>query len=575
MQRSVTPWLEIRQRVLVEGVSKRKVCRDEKIHWATLEKILRHELPPGRKKDRRPRPALGPFEGQIEAMLAQDGGNHAKSRHTPKQIYLQLQGLGYRGSYSAVRDYLAGRRARSGDNHETPMGEVVASPSREARALLQLLSSISPDTLSAREWREVREKLPRGRKNGAARLEARSDEEAHRWMLRVLQCREPVSQIRNAVGQLADLDVLLKSIRTGGLRDRNKAIAVIADHRGISFRSIARFLHIDMRAVSEYCSTYRIFGHQRLVRGFYDRSRRAEDELLQNTLFATLHSPPKDYDINRTTWRQVDLKKILESKGHKVSRDTIRAIVKDAGYRWKQARTVLTSPDPEYREKLAKIQSILSALGPDDRFFSIDEFGPFAVKMQGGRCLMPPGKVRVVPQKQNSKGRIILTAALELSTNQVTHFYSEKKNTAEMIKLLEVLLVKYADCGKIYLSWDAASWHASKKLYERVREINSAEYKARNRSPFVELAPLPASAQFLNVIESVFSGMAKAIIHCSDYESVEVCRAAIDRYFAERNEFFKANPKRAGRIIWGKEQAASRFSASNNCKSPKYQFYGF
>jgi hypothetical protein len=156
--------------------------------------------------------------------------------------------------------------------------------------------------------------------------------------------------------------------------------------------------------------------------------------------------------------------------------------------------------------------------------------------------------------------------------DQVTHFYSEKKNTAEMIRLLEVLLEQYAHCDKIYLSWDAASWHASKKLYERVEVINSVEYKAGHESPYVELAPLPASAQFLNVIESVFSGMAKAILHCSDYESVEACKAAIDTYFAERNAFFRANPKRAGRIIWGKENAPSRFSASNNCKSPRYQF---
>jgi hypothetical protein len=32
------------------------------------------------------------------------------------------------------------------------------------------------------------------------------------------------------------------------------------------------------------------------------------------------------------------------------------------------------------------------------------------------------------------KGSLICTAALELSTNQVTHFYSKRKNTAEMIK---------------------------------------------------------------------------------------------------------------------------------------------
>jgi hypothetical protein len=35
----------------------------------------------------------------------------------------------------------------------------------------------------------------------------------------------------------------------------------------------------------------------------------------------------------------------------------------------------------------------------------------------------------------------------------------------------------------------------------------------------VDTAPLPAGAQFLNVIESVFSGMARAIIHNSDYKS--------------------------------------------------------
>jgi len=90
----------------------------------------------------------------------------------------------------------------------------------------------------------------------------------------------------------------------------------------------------------------------------------------------------------------------------------------------------------------------------------------------------------------------------------------------------------------------------------------------------VDLVPLPSCAQFLNVIESVFSGMAKAIIHNSDYESLDACKAAIDRYFLERNDFFKANPKRAGKKIWGKENGPSQFSPSNNCKNPNHHFYG-
>ena len=53
---------------------------------------------------------------------------------------------------------------------------------------------------------------------------------------------------------------------------------------------------------------------------------------------------------------------------------------------------------------------------------------------------MPPGEQRVVPQWQRSKGSLILTAALELSTNQVTHFYSGAKNTAEMIRMMDLLV---------------------------------------------------------------------------------------------------------------------------------------
>ena len=85
---------------------------------------------------------------------------------------------------------------------------------------------------------------------------------------------------------------------------------------------------------------------------------------------------------------------------------------------------------------------------------------------------------------------MIITAALELSGNQVTHFYSPKKNTAEMIRMMERLVQKYHDRRKLYLSWDAASWHISKGLYKRVEEHNAAIVSGNG--PTVETAPLPA-----------------------------------------------------------------------------------
>ena len=191
--------------------------------------------------------------------------------------------------------------------------------------------------------------------------------------------------------------------------------------------------------------------------------------------------------------------------------------------------------------------------------------------MKGGLALSDPQIPRVVPQWQKSKGSLILTGALELSSNQFTHFYSERKNTAEMIKLLHVLLEKYKNKKRLFFSWDAASWHASKELEKEVKRINTDEYMKENNTPLVELAPLPACAQFLNVIESIFSGMARAIIHNSNYQSVDECKSAIDRYFSERNEYFIQHPKRAGNKIWSKERVNVLFNESNNCKDPNYR----
>jgi hypothetical protein len=230
---------------------------------------------------------------------------------------------------------------------------------------------------------------------------------------------------------------------------------------------------------------------------------------------------------------------------------------------------VLTSNDPEYKVKVERIQEILSQLKEDEAFFSIDEYGPFAVKKRGGRKRVGPGESYTVPQRQKSKGYLIITGALELSRNQVTHFYSRKKNTGEMIKMMDLLLAQYRDCNTIYLSWDAASWHISKKLFAEIKKKNSEA--AVHHHPIVKTAPLPAGAQFLNIIESVFSGMSRAIIHNSDYSSLEAAQQAINDYFAERNDSFRKRPKKAGGKIWGAEKVSNEFRESNNCKDPLYR----
>lgn len=65
--------------------------------------------------------------------------------------------------------------------------------------------------------------------------------------------------------------------------------------------------------------------------------------------------------------------------------------------------------------------------------------------------------------------------------------------------------------------------------------------------------------------------MSRAVIHNSDYPSLEAAQRAIDRYFEERNRYFVTNPKRAGRKIWGKERVPSEFDEGQNCKDPAFR----
>ena len=353
------------------------------------------------------------------------------------------------------------------------------------------------------------------------------------------------------------------------------AVALLDLQKGCNITEISNKVERSCRTIKKWHASYINNGMAHLD---LRRTRVIPERIIDNIklkkerIIKLIHESPSLHDINRTSWGLQTLAQAYNKiYDETIGRASISEYIRSEGYTFKKARTVLTSPDPEYRTKLQKITDILSNLKLNEKFFSIDEFGPVGIKIRGGRTFSPKDQTPTIPQFQKSKGSLICTAALELSTNQVIHFYSSKKNTDEMIRLLEILIYKYTTEERIFFSWDAASWHASKKLYEKVIEVNNPEYRNKYNTPFVELAPLPSSAQFLNVIESVFSGMARAIIHNSDYQSIDECKLAIDIYFSERNQAFLENPKRAGKIIWGKEIVKAVFKDCNNCKDPNYR----
>jgi transposase len=571
MYRDVAQWSYIRRRILRDGVSIRQVVRESGINRKTVRKMLDHALPkPYGPRDRR-YPKLGPHTASVQRMLRENATLPPSARLSVKAIYEHIRDEeGFSGSYGSVKDYARPIEPDKGCIWEYAYDLLASLPKRRAIDFLFLLSRADPPVISPqRTERFFRDAVRVISVTPKPDRRAQARQVAFEWLRAVLQKDISPDELRREVGDTPDISALLDRLYDGRLSDRNRSMVVLASRHGLSSGIVCNFLGISKQTHRKYLRTLLDGGQVALFARSTKSTRKFDNEAVKQAVFGLLHEPPSNDGINRTTWTMSDLSRVLRETGQPACPEVIRKTTKAAGYRWCKARVVLTSADPNYIEKLNRIRSILSELRLDEAFFSIDEFGPFAVKMQPGRALTAPGEQRVVPQWQKSRGRIIVTAALELSSNQVTHFYSSKKNTAEMIRMMDLLVEKYNDRRKLYLSWDAASWHISKRLRQRIDEHNAAVLSGGG--PTVETAPLPSGAQFLNVIESVFSGMARSIIHNSDYKTLDDAKTAIDRYFADRNEQFLQHPRRAGRKIWGKEREAAVFSEANNCKDPRYR----
>jgi transposase len=98
-------WLEIRQRVLRNNVSKRQILRETGMHWKTLEKILEYPFPPSYQRHKPPvKSKIGPYLERIRQILETDKAMPKKQRHTAKRIWECLQADGFTGQYTIVKD---------------------------------------------------------------------------------------------------------------------------------------------------------------------------------------------------------------------------------------------------------------------------------------------------------------------------------------------------------------------------------------------------------------------------------------------------------------------------------------
>ena len=152
-----------------------------------------------------------------------------------------------------------------------------------------------------------------------------------------------------------------------GISKRSEIILLLA--KGKSFSEVAKIMRVSRTMVHKWANRFLTERTEGLRRKKLNILKKYENETIKEEVFALLHSPPLDCGINRNSWKLDDLKKCLSEKGIFISKGYINKIIKNAWYSWRKAKVILTSTDPDYRNKLNKIQSILSNLKNDDFSF--------------------------------------------------------------------------------------------------------------------------------------------------------------------------------------------------------------
>ena len=220
-----------------------------------------------------------------------------------------------------------------------------------------------------------------------------------------------------------DVAVLKRWRRSNNRLLWSKAVMVLDSYQGATIASICNKLEKSHRRIERWIKAFCEKG----LNGISSPTVRSMSaEMLEgiknkrDRIVEILHESPQLHGINRASWSLATISQAFQKLyGEPIGKTTISEYIRAEGYSFRKARRQLTSPDPDFREKLAVITKILSSLGEDEKFFSVDEFGPFSVKMRGGKAYTPKGTIRIVPQWQRSRGSLILTGALELSTNQM------------------------------------------------------------------------------------------------------------------------------------------------------------
>ena len=120
---------KIRRAYFSQGKAIKEICRELRISRKVVRKVIRTGATEFRyERSRQPMPRLGPWRERLEASLEANAQKAARERLTLVRIFEEMQGLGFDGSYAAVRRYAVSWREKHSSATSTAYNPLTFAP---------------------------------------------------------------------------------------------------------------------------------------------------------------------------------------------------------------------------------------------------------------------------------------------------------------------------------------------------------------------------------------------------------------------------------------------------------------
>lgn len=335
-----------------------------------------------------------------------------------------------------------------------------------------------------------------------------------------------------------------------------RALVVLASGGGNDVAVIARMVQTSPDRVREMIHRFNEQGMKSLDPAWAGGRPRRITTTERELIVWSAKARPASVGQPFTRWSVRKLQRYLATSCQVVvSRERLRQILAEEEITFQATKTWKESPDPAREEKLARIEEVLEHYR--DRTFAFDEFGPLAIKPEGGHAWASqrrPQRLRANYHKPHGTRQFF--AWYSIGDDRLYGRIERRKGAAPTLRALKAIRRLRPDSEPIYVILDNLNHHRGRDLRRWCAENN------------LELCFTPTYASWANPIEAHFGPLREFAIANSDYPDHPALTKAIRAYLSWRN----ANTRDPELLILErKHRAQIRGEARRRWGQPKHR----